>query len=516
LTKFNHKSKVATAIFAGTLLLTSGAQAETVLNTSITQDLRSTNPGVDRDGKTDSVLMHIVEGLVAYGADFAIEPSLAKSWTESEDGLTYTFELRDGVEFHNGETMTAKEVKWSWERLMNAETGWRCRGQFLNSDGEVAVQLEVVDDMTVKYTLQEPSATFLGNLARFDCGNAPILHPDSLSAEGEWVEPIGTGPFTLGDIKPGRYIDLLKNPNYSSRGGPSNGYAGGKEVSFDRVRLFVLPEAAVSKAAFLAGDIDVLALEAQDLIELEGAEGVEIVHSLTASWDTLLVNAQDPVLSDVRIRQAMAHAINRDQIVAVISEGRGESNPSPLPSVSAFYSDVQKEALPYDPEKAKALLAEAGYDGEPIVIMTNRRSGAFYERGLIAQSMLQEVGLNAELNVLEWGTQLEAYKSGKYQVQSFTYSPRLDPALSFEMFTGEQSRKAWKNPDAIEKVEKALRVTNKDERKALVDELHRAFIQEVPAISIGNRTQFYAVRDSIEGFTLWGAGKPIYWGVSYK
>ena len=516
MTNIYGKSKATLALLASTLLAAGAAHAENVLNTSITQDLRSTNPGVDRDGKTDSVLMHIVEGLVAYGSDFAVEPSLAESWTESADGLTYTFKLREGVTFHNGAPMTAEEVKWSWERLMKAETGWRCRGQFLNDNDEVAVKLDVLDPMTVQYTLEQPSATFLGNLARFDCGNAPVIHPNSVDADGNWIEPIGTGPFTFGDIKPGRHIDLIKNPNYSSRTDPQNGYAGAKNVTFDRVRLFVLPEAAVAKAAFLAGDIDLVALEAQDLIELEGVPGANILHSVTAAWDTLLVNAQDPVLSDVRIRQALAHAIDRDQIVEVISEGRGESNASPLPSVSSFYSDVQKEALPYDPEKAKALLAEAGYDGAPIVIMTNRRSGAFYERALIAQSMLQNVGFNVELNVLEWGTQLEAYKSGKYQIQSFTYSPRLDPALSFEMFTGDQSRKAWKNPEAVAKVQKALRITNKDERKALVDDLHRAFVQEVPAISIGNRTQFYAVRDDIENFTLWGAGKPIYWGVSSK
>ncbi|WP_367716582.1 ABC transporter substrate-binding protein [Nitratireductor sp. GISD-1A_MAKvit] len=187
-----------------------------------------------------------------------------------------------------------------------------------------------------------------------------------------------------------------------------------------------------------------------------------------------------------------------------------------MPPASSFFSDVQWEQLPYDPEKAKALLQEAGYEGQPIEILTNKRSGAYYERALIAQSMLKKVGINAELKVLEWGTQLDAYTSGEYQMQSFSYSPRLDPALSFEMITGEQSRKVWKDPEAIALVEKAMVVSDREERQAIIDELHRRFIEEVPAIGLGHRDKFYAVRNNLEGFTPWGAGKEIFWGVELK
>lgn len=490
-----------------------GAGAEEVLNVAFSQDIRGTNPGVDRDGNTDTVHMHIVEGLVAYAADFSIKPMLAEKVEVSDDGLTYTFTLRDGVKFHNGETMTSEHVKWSWDRFMDPETGWRCRNYFTGEDGPGVASVETPDESTVVYTLTEPSATFLGNIARFDCGNTAVLHPSSVDENGEWVKPVGTGPFTLGEVAPGRFIDLVKFDDYVARSDPQDGYAGARNALVDRVRLHVLPEAAVSKAAFQAGELDLLSIEPMDIPELEATPNTEVVTAETAVWDTILINSRDEVLDDQRIRQAIAMAVDRDQVIAVISEGRGKANPSPLPPMSAYFTDVQRESLGYDLEAAKALLEEAGYDGTPVKLLTNRRAGAYYERALIVQSMLQKIGFNAELEVLEWGTQLDLYVSGDYQMQSFSYSPRLDPALSFEMITGDQSRKVWQNPEAIALVEEAMVVSDPEERQKLIDELHRRFIEEVPAVGLGHRTEVYAVRDKVEGFTPWGAGKLIFWGI---
>lgn len=505
------------ALASALLLSTSGVvQAETVLKVAFIQDIRGTNPGVDRDGNTDTIHMHVVEGLVAYAADFSVQPMLADSWEVSDDGLTYTFKLREDVPFHNGEIMTSEHVKWSWDRFMDPETKWRCRSYFDGENGPEVVSMEAPDAHTVVYNLASPSSTFLGNLARFDCGNTAILHPDSVGADGKWLQPVATGPFKFGEIKHGRYIDLEKFNDYASRSEPQDGYTGAKAALVDRVRLQILPEPSVSKAAYLAGDIDLLTIQPADLVEMETAPNTQIVNAETALWDALLINSNDPLLKDNRIRRAMAHAINRDQVVAVISEGRGRANPSPLPPASSFFTDAQWEQLPYDRDQAKALLEEAGYEGQPIEILTNKRSGAYYERALIAQSMLKEAGINAQLKVLEWGTQLDAYTSGDYQMQSFSYSPRLDPALSFEMISGEQSRKVWKDPEAIALVEKAMVVSDREERQTIIDELHRRFIEEVPAIGLGHRDKFYAVRDTIEGFTPWGAGKEIFWGVELK
>lgn len=493
------------------------AAAETVLNVATTADMRGTNPGVDRDGTTDTIHMHVVEGLVAYASDFSVRPMLAESIDLSKDGLTYTFKLRKGVKFHNGEEMKGAHVKWSWDRFMKPETKWRCRNNFNGKRGVAVTKFEIVDDYTVKMHLSEPSAVFLASLARFDCGSTAVLHPDSVDSDGKWLKPIGTGPFVFGEIKPGRYTELIRFKDYSARSEPRNGYVGKKEVLVDRVKINVLPEATVQKSAFMAGDLDIISVQPSDVAEVEKHPGCTINSSETAVWDTLLINSRDSLLSDKRIRQSIAHAINREQVIAVISEGRARANPSPVPPLSSYFSNSLKAQLPYDVNKAKALLEEAGYKGEPLKILTTRRSGAYYERALVIQSMLEAAGMKVDMQVLEWGAMLDAYKKGQgYQMMSFTYSARLDPALSFDMFTGPEKRKAWKDSEAIKLVEEAHAVSDPTKRQKLIDELHSRFIDQVPAVGLGHRQRFLAVRKGITGFKAWGAGKARYWGVSVK
>ncbi|MEH6773493.1 MAG: ABC transporter substrate-binding protein [Cereibacter changlensis] len=489
------------------------ALAEKVLNVSYSQDIRSTQPGVDRDGPTDAVLMHVVEGLMGYAEDFSVRPVLAESVETSEDGLTYTFKLRKGVKFHNGEEMTAADVKWSWDRYMDPATGWRCRTAFNGEDGVAVTALDIVDDYTVRYTLAGPSATFLGNLARFDCGSAAVLHSESVDADGDWVKPVSTGPFTYGDIRSGQYIELIKFPDYVASEGEPSGYTGAKVALVDKVRYNILTEAAVKKTAFMAGDLDVAMIEAGDVEEIEGMDGASILTVPTAIWDSFLINVRDPLLSNPALRAAIVHALDRDMIVEVTTEGRGESNPSVVPPMSAFHSDAVNSGPDYDPARSAELLKEAGYNGETIKIITNRRTGGHYDRALIGQSMLAAAGIKAELETIEWGTQIDIYNSGDYQMMAFSYSARLDPALSFEMISGPQDRKVLRTDEAQRMVEEALIVAEKDQRQALIDGLQAEFNAENAAYSIGHRPYFYAVRDEVTGFTGSGTGNEIYWGV---
>lgn len=504
------------SVTAALLATAAPAQAEKVINFGFSQDIRGTEPGVNRDGLTDTVQMHVLEGLVAYATDFSVQPMLAESVEISEDGLTYTFPLRRGVKFHNGEEMTAEHVKWSWDRYMDPATDWRCLSYFSGENGPEVTAMEIVDDYTVQFTLAEPSATFLGNLARFDCGSTAVIHPDSIDADGEWIGPVSTGPFVFGDIRPGQYIDLLKFDDYASRSEPSDGYAGAKEVLVDRVRFHVLPEAAVKKTAFMAGDLDITAVPPSDIEEVEAGAGNVLVTVPTATWDALLINTRDPLLSDHRIREAIASAIDQDALSEVTTEGRGQATRSPVPPMSAFYTEVQDTGIPYDPDRARALLEEAGYDGAPITILTNRRSGGYFERALVAQSMLAAVGINAQLETMEWGTQLEKYLTGDYQMQSFAYSTRLDPALSFEMITGDHPRKVLRTEEAQALVDQAMSVSDPAQRQELIDALQREYIDVIPAVSLGHRTMFYAMKENLTGFKGWGAAKEIFWNVDIE
>jgi len=481
--------------------------AQSIVRTSLNADIRGTNPGVTRDGNTDQIHGHIVEGLVTYGSDFSIIPMLAESFDISEDGKTYTFHLRKGVKFHNGQEMTAKEVAWSWERLAGPQSESHCVNYFNGKNNIKVTSAKATDDYTFVIELDRPYAVFLAIMARFDCGSIAVLHPDSVNADGSWNTPIATGPYMMGKHMSGRYVEVDRFADYVPRDEPINGYGGGKNPTVDKIRWDIVSEAAVRSTALKAGDLDLVSIDAPTAAELKEAAGFRVDATDSAVWDTYLLNSREAPLDDRRVRQAMAHAIDPQQIVGAITEGFGTASPSPVPPMSANYTEVQAKYPEYDPEKAKALLEEAGYDGAEIKILATRRSGAYYERALMAQAMMSEVGLNTKLEVVEWGTQLDAYRKGTgYGMQSFTFSPRLHAGLSFEMFTGAADRKAWKNPEAIELMRTLLATGDPKLRQEIVDKLHMMFIEEVPAIGLGHRTLFVGMSDKVSGFENWGAG----------
>ncbi|MDK3020779.1 ABC transporter substrate-binding protein [Pseudodonghicola flavimaris] len=483
------------------------ALADSMVRMALNADIRGTNPGVTRDGNTDIIHGHIIEGLVTYGANFEIIPMLAESYEVSDDGLTYTFHLRKGVKFHNGAVMTSKEVLWSWNRLAGPESESHCKNYFNGKNNINVVAAETPDENTFVIRLERPYAVFLATIARFDCGAMGILHPDSVNPDGSWNAPIGTGPYMLGDHLPGRYVELKRFPDYVSRDEPLNGYGGGKHAEVDTLHFDIVGEGAVAKTALQAGDLDLVQIDAMAAAELQGQPGFTVDATQSAVWDTYLLNPNDPLLKDVRIRQAMAHAIDPEQIMAAITEGFGKASPSPVPPMSANFTQVEAQYPAYDVELARSLMQQAGYDGEEITILATRRNGAYYERALMAQAMLMDAGFNAKLEVVEWGTQLEAYRKAEgYTMQSFSFSPRLQAGLSFEMFTGAATRKAWQDPEAIALVNESLQTGDPARLQRIIDELSRRFNTEVPAIGLGHRMLFTGLSDRVEGFENWGAG----------
>jgi len=198
---------IALALAAATLLTAAKAEAAGgMLRARLNADILSTDPGTNRDFNTDTVVLHVVEGLVAFREDTSIGPLLAESYALSEDGKTYSFVLRDGVKFHNGAPLTAADAVWSLKRYLDPATGWRCLSEFDGHGLVKIVAVEAKDPRTVAITLDQPSALFLTTMARADCGETAIVHKDSVGPDGKWIAPIGTGPFKLGEWRHGQYV----------------------------------------------------------------------------------------------------------------------------------------------------------------------------------------------------------------------------------------------------------------------------------------------------------------------
>lgn len=500
--------------------LCSASAGATTLRVHQDADIRSTDPGVNRDGNTDAVVLHMVEGLVGYDAKGQAKPLLAERIDVSEDGLTYTFHLRQGVKFHNGAPLTADDVVWSWNRFMNPKTGWRCLSDF---DGRVRLKVEDVqatDAKTVVFRINQADPLFLSSLARNDCGMTAITHRDSLKADGSWDKPIGTGPFKLGEWRPREYIQLLRYDDYASLPGGRDGYVGSKQPKVDEIRFVVISDPATAKTALASGDIDIMSkVPYSEMEEMKGHPQIGVTVAPQLAPSTLPLQTRDKLLSNVKLRQAIAAALDYEQLVEGVTYGLAKPNNSLVPSASPYFSEAQQRGFVPDRARVKQLLAEAGYKGEKIVISTNKRNLPNFDAAVIAQAMLQEAGINAEIEVLEWGAQQDKWQKGNYQMMSFSYSSRMDPSLSFEAVMGPkdtQPRKVWEDAQALEQLTASMRETDPAKRQALFDALHGRMMEQVPIIALFNTLSTGAYRKNVEGFESSIFGTPQLWEVSKK
>lgn len=488
------------------------------LRIAMTADIRSTEPGVNRDANSDMVALHIVEGLVAFGEHAEIKPLLAKSYTIGDDGKTYTFTLRDGVLFQNGAPLTAQDVVWSWNYFMNPKTAWRCRGDFDGSGAAKVTSIEAPDAHTVVYRLDKPYGLFLASLARPDCAGSGVVHRDSLNADGSWNKPIGTGPFMLKEWKRGQYISLARNPHYANQDGKLDGFTGSKRPLVDEVRFMIVPDDATAKAALQRGDIDIIQdLSYTDVKPMQAVQGVKVASSPVMSLTGLLMQTRDPLLSNVKLRQAIVHAIDNAQLVAAVGDGLMQPSTSMVPLISSYYDKAQRETWKYDPALAQKLVQESGYKGQEIAIIATKRYPEAYTSAVIIQAMLQAVGIHTRLEVMEWATQLDRYNSGKYQMMTFPYSARLDPSLNYEMMSGnkdKQPRKVWDDPKALALIESSSTITDTAQRQAQFDELHKLFLADAPMMPLFNGLDVGAFRETVKGYTPWALKRARAWEVT--
>jgi peptide/nickel transport system substrate-binding protein len=495
------------------------AQQDT-LRVRINADIRSTDPGVNRDGNTDTVMMHLFEGLVGFREDTSVGPMLADKIEAAPDGLSYRFTLRDGVTFHNGAPLTAEDVAFAWKRYLDPETKWRCQPDFTGKGVAKIAAIETPDPRTVVFRLEKPTALFLTYMARTDCAAAGIYHRSSLGADGKWSQPVATGPFKLGEWRRGQFVELARNDGYRPRTGDRDGHVGGKAPLVPKVRFVVIPDSSAAKAALLSGSIDLVAdVSVNDMAELKARPEIALERAATMDLQVFLLQTRDPLLKDVRVRRALALALDLPEIVNAVTEGQSTASRSPIPPASPFRSAAMARVPARDVAQAKRLLAEAGYRGEPIKMLTNKRYDALFNMAVLAQAMAQEAGFKIDLEVLDWATQLDRYLKGDYQMMSFSYSARLDAALSFDMFSGPkdtQPRKVWDDPEAQNLLNEAMVISDRARRQAIFEDLHARLLDAVPLIALYSSTDVSAVRRGVQGYRGWAIGQPRLWGVSLR
>lgn len=502
-------------LLATALVCFPAAAMATTLNVQLSADIRSSQPGVNRDAITDSVMLNVVEGLVAAGEKGEIRPMLAESFTVSEDGKTYTFRLRSGVKFHNGAALTAEDVKFAFDRMLQTKE-YTCRTYFDGSRDAKITAIETPDAQTVVMTLDRPDAMLLNYMSQSQCGATGIVHRSSWNEDGTWKAPVATGPFMFGEWKRGESVTLKKFADYAMTGEAIDGYGGRKEVKVDEVKLVVVPDAATAVAGLHSGALDILPyLPPGEAARLKDEKDFTLVAAPHGGMITMLFQTTDPLMSKLPMRRAFIAALDTPQIVESVTYGLGITNNSLVASGSFYHTAAQEKGYEYNPDAVKPLLEEAGYKGEKITILTNRRSAINYDTAVIAQAMLQAAGINAEIEVLEWASQLDRFNSGKYQVMAFNYSNRADPGIAYRSVVGPKAERVnavWDDKDVDALVDRSLQEADPAKRQAIFDDLHARFLDQVPMVMLANGLDVGISGPKVKGYRTW-QGFARLWGV---
>lgn len=496
------------------------ARADTLLRARLNADIASTNPGVRRDENTDAVLLHVVEGLVAYREDLSVGPLLAERWDVSDGGRAYTFHLRPGVRFHNGAPLTSAEVVWSFRRYLDPKTHWRCLHEFDGAGFARIVDVEAQGPAAVRILLDKPSPGFLSTLARVDCGETAILHPASIGPDGAWRAPIGTGPFRLTAWKRNQFVELARFPAYRPLPGPRDGNTGGKAALVDRVRFLVIPDSVAAEAALLRGNLDVLdGLLPIEMRLLKARRDVRLDIHPSMDVYALLFQTRDPLLKDARLRQAIAATLDVPGLAKAVTQGTAQPNRAVVPAASAFHDPAQAAMPAPDLARARRLAAAAGYHGQPIRLMANHRYPAMFDAAVLVQAMARQAGIRIEIDTLDWAAQLSRYSDGRYQAMTFGYSARLDPSLTWDSMLGDKARdprKVWDDPEARRLLAASRATADPAQRQAIFDQLQARFLEAAPAVVLFNSARIAAVRAAVHGYQGWPAAQQRMWGVSLR
>jgi peptide/nickel transport system substrate-binding protein len=408
-------------------------------------------PGLDPTTATSAVIPRVVysnilEGLVKIDRNGKIAPALVRDFKISKDGKEYTFILKKGVKFHDGKPFDAEDVKFTFERLMDPKTATAHPEYYKDIDS-----VQVVDSHTVKIKMKNVNSMFLFNLAR----------PDSIIVNKQAVDrlksaPIGTGPFKFVEWVRGDHITLAKFDDYHRKGIPY----------LDKVTFKFIGDPSAQIASLKAGDIDVIAYDVspENALLLEKDPKFKVLNGYTTTKVILSTNNSRKPFNDVRIRRAMAHAIDRTALIKGAMSGYGVPIGSHMDPGNPYYIDLTPY-YPYNPEKAKQLLKEAGYaDGFEAVIKLPERYVYARRSGEIIADMFSQVGIRLKIELTEWGQWIDrVFKNADYDLTVIGHAEPFD----INIYANPKYYFRYDSPKFQETLKKAEMETDPKIRKEL-------------------------------------------------
>ncbi|WP_047985719.1 ABC transporter substrate-binding protein [Ornithinibacillus californiensis] len=477
-------------------------------------DSESLDPGSTTDGESSRVTKQILEGLLEFDKEsFEVTPGLAHDWDVSEDGLTYNFYLEEGVTFHDGTDFNAEAVKVNFERWADpshefafADDGYvysmygTMFGGYKGDDGHVIKEINVVNDHEIQFVLNRPLGFFLQNLAMSYFG---ITSPAALAEYGATINenPVGTGPFKFVSWSKDDSIILEKFEDYRVEGLPK----------LDRVVFSVIPDNAARLIALKSGEIDIMdGLNPDDAVGVESDDNLILYERAENNFGYVGFNTQKEPFDNQTLRQAISYAIDRQSIADALYAGYAVAAKNPLPPSYMGYND-DVEPYAYDPEKAKELLAEAGYaDGLEIELWTMPVARPYMPDpetvAVIVQSNLADIGITAEIVREEWAPYLEKTMNGEHQMYMLGWSgTNGDPdyflsSLLHGSNIGTSNRSFYQNTEVDELLDAAKVAVDQEERASLYSDAQALISEDVPMVPLVHSRPVLATTSAVKNY----------------
>jgi peptide/nickel transport system substrate-binding protein len=473
----NRRSLLASAALAATPLALPPAIAQGRKDSIVLAMALEPSPGLDPTGGAASsisevTLYNLYEPLTKINADGSVTPLLAESWEVSPDLKTYTFRLRKGVKFHNGESLNAQAVKFSFDRAASDKSTNKDKRTFAN------LSTQVVDDYTVVVINKEIDPDFPFLLGQ---GTAIIVEPKS--ADSNATKPVGTGPYRLENWVKGSSITLAR----------WDGGRSAKDVKIRRATFRFIPDPAAQVAALLAGDVDVFArVTPRSVPQFKGNPRFQVVVSGSRAKTILAINNKRKPLDDVRVRRAIAAAIDRKAVIQGAGDGYGVPIGSHYVPGAPGYVDTTA-INPYDPEKARALLKEAGVRTPLELTLTLPPPAYARQGGEVIASELAKVGITAKLQNVEWAQWLSNTYGGPHNYD-LTIISHVEP---FDLGNFAKPDYYWgyhsqRFDQLYDKIKTAQRPADRakllaDAQRLLAEDCVHAFLYQPQWVTVANK-----------------------------
>ncbi len=432
------------------------------------------DPRVGLDGQSERIDELLFDDLCTRDDQLNVQPGLAERW-EVPDPLTYVFHLHQGVRFHDGRPLTSRDVKWTFDSLLQGKIRSTKAAAYRLVD-----HIDAPDDYTVVFHLREPFATLLWNVSDGAIGIVPYGSGDEISRH-----PVGSGPFRFVSAEPDKEVIIERNDAY-----------WGKKPNLKQVRFAVIPDATTRALELRKGsaDIAVTSLSGDTVLALEHETNLEVLHAPGTVLGYLAFNTRDPVLKDVRVRQAVAYAIDRTVIIHYLLRGFARPAYSLLPPESwAYNGDVPR--YDHNPDKARQLLEQAGYPAVNGVRfhLTLKTSTEESPRlvAAVLQQQLREVGIALDIRTFEFATFLSDVIRGAYQLHTLRWiGGNEDPDIFEYVFHSAKfspnggNRTYYANPRVDLLIDQARGELDQNARKQIYAEIQQILAEDLPYINL--------------------------------